>query len=221
MQRENKEDGLQNICGWLIAIGPNRALPGPGQRPMQRHPCLNAAPSCLMACRRHWLLLLSSGDFGLVSTGKKLCLTKISESREIYAAFSRGDVPTIMQHISDDLQGFGIVSEGRLVPLAHEDFEKTRDRSKVFPSPRHSQDTTRLEPRDFAAGGDYVYCTVSLGVTYKRNHKKLTIDNVMHRFRVQEREGRRVARDRGYRTDECRIQRGSQSSNQNGCFAPP
>ena len=36
--------------------------------------------------------------------------------KEIYAAFMRGDVPTIMQHFSDDLQGFGVVSEKKLVP---------------------------------------------------------------------------------------------------------
>ena len=40
----------------------------------------------------------------------------IQVAKEIYAAFSRGDVPTIMQHMSDDLLGFGIVSEQNLVP---------------------------------------------------------------------------------------------------------
>ena len=68
--------------------------------------------------------------------------------------------------------------------MAHEDFKK-QDVPKFFQALAESQDTTRLEPRDFAAGGDYVYCTVSLGVTYKRNHKKLTIDNVMHRFKFK------------------------------------
>ena len=40
----------------------------------------------------------------------------IQVAKEIYAAFGRGDVPAIMQHMSDDLQGFGIVSEQNLVP---------------------------------------------------------------------------------------------------------
>jgi hypothetical protein len=36
--------------------------------------------------------------------------------KDIYAAFNRGDVPAIMQHMSDDLQGFGVVSEEKLIP---------------------------------------------------------------------------------------------------------
>ena len=56
----------------------------------------------------------------------------IQVAKEIYAAFSRGDVPTIMQHISDDLQGFGIVSEEKLVPW-HMKISKNRT-TKVFPS---------------------------------------------------------------------------------------
>ena len=69
--------------------------------------------------------------------------------------------------------------------MAHEDFKKKQDVPKFFQALAELQDTTRFEPRDFAAGGDYVYCTVSLGVTYKRNHKKLTIDNAMHRFKFK------------------------------------
>ena len=48
-----------------------------------------------------------------------------------------------------------------------------------------SADFTRFEPRDFAAAGDYVYCTVSWDVTFTRNGQKLTHDNVMHRFKFR------------------------------------
>ena len=41
---------------------------------------------------------------------------------------------------------------------------------------------TRFEPRAFAAGSDYVYCTVGFDVTFRHNGRKLTIDNEMHRF---------------------------------------
>jgi ketosteroid isomerase-like protein len=101
--------------------------------------------------------------------------------QQIYAAFSRGDVPAIMQHISDDLRGFGVVSEQRLIPW-HIQIAKKQDVPQFFKAIAESSEITRFEPRDFAAGGDHVYCTISLDVTYKHNRKKLTLDNVMHRF---------------------------------------
>ena len=59
----------------------------------------------------------------------------IQVAKEIYAAFGRGDVPAIMQHMSDDLQGFGIVSEKKLVPWYIQISKKT-EHTKVLPSPR-------------------------------------------------------------------------------------
>ena len=62
----------------------------------------------------------------------------IQVAKGIYAAFSRGDVPAIMQHMSDDLQGFGIVSEQNLVPW-HMNIAKKQDvQSSSKPSPTHA-----------------------------------------------------------------------------------
>jgi len=104
--------------------------------------------------------------------------------KEIYAAFKRGDVPAIMQHLSDDLQGFGIVSEQKLIPWQIQ-ISKKQDVPKFFQAVAEAADFIRYEPRDFAAGGDYVYCTISSDATFKRNHKKLIVDNVMHRFKFK------------------------------------
>ena len=101
--------------------------------------------------------------------------------RDIYAAFSRGDVPGIMQHIADDLRAFGIVSEQRLIPW-HIHISRKADVPQFFKAIAESSDITRFEPRDFAAGGDHVYCTISFDVTFRHNGRKLTIDNEMHRF---------------------------------------
>jgi uncharacterized protein len=101
--------------------------------------------------------------------------------RDIYAAFSRGDVPGIMQHIADDLRAFGIVSEQRLIPW-HIQISRKSDVPQFFKAIAESSDITRFEPRDFAAGGDHVYCTISLDVTFRHNGRKLTLDNEMHRF---------------------------------------
>ena len=110
-------------------------------------------------------------------SGKNIQIVK-----DIYAAFSRGDVPTIMQHISDDLHSFGVVSEEKLIPW-HIQISKKQDVPKFFQAIAESSEFTRFEPRDFAAGGDHVYCTISCDVTFKHNRKKLTaVDNEMHRF---------------------------------------
>lgn len=102
--------------------------------------------------------------------------------KDIYAAFIRGDVPTIMQHMSDDLKGFGVVSEKKLIPW-HIQISKRQDVPKFFQAIAKSSEFTRFEPRDFAAGGEHVYCTISFDVTFKHNRKKLkAVDNVMHRF---------------------------------------
>jgi hypothetical protein len=101
--------------------------------------------------------------------------------QDIYAAFGRGDVPAIMRHVSDDLHGFGVVSAEKVVPW-HIQISKKQDVPQFFQAIADSADFTRFEPRDFAAGGDHVYCTISWDVTFKHNGKKLTHDNVMHRF---------------------------------------
>ena len=101
--------------------------------------------------------------------------------QQIYEAFGRGDVPAIMEHISEDLRHFGVVSEQKLLPW-HIQATKKKDVPLFFQAIAESSEITRFEPRDFAAGGDHVYCTISFDVTFKKNGKKITNDNVIHRF---------------------------------------
>jgi ketosteroid isomerase-like protein len=101
--------------------------------------------------------------------------------QEIYAAFRRGDVPGIMEHISEDLRHFGIVSETTLIPW-HIQITKKKDVPLFFQAIADSSDITRFEPRDFAAGGDNVYCTISFDTTFKKSGKTISMDNAVHRF---------------------------------------
>ena len=101
--------------------------------------------------------------------------------QQIYEAFGRGDVPAIMEHISEDLRHFGVVTERTLLPW-HIQATKKKDVPLFFEAIAESSEFTRFEPRDFAAGGDHVYCTISFDVTFKKNGKKITNDNVIHRF---------------------------------------
>jgi ketosteroid isomerase-like protein len=104
--------------------------------------------------------------------------------QQIYQAFGRGDVPGIMEHIADDLRGFGVVSESKEVPW-HMQITRKSDVPSFFQALVAECEFTRFEPRDFAVGGDHVYSTVSYDVTLRRNGKKLHFDNTMHRFTLK------------------------------------
>jgi ketosteroid isomerase-like protein len=105
--------------------------------------------------------------------------------KDIYAAFGRGDVNAIMQHISDDLEYFGVVADRQVVPW-HIRITKKQDVPKFFQAVAQSNEFTRFEPRDFAAGGAYVYCTISFDSTFRHNGKKLAVYNVIHRFKFKD-----------------------------------
>lgn len=104
--------------------------------------------------------------------------------KDIYAAYGRGDVAAIMQHISDDLEHFAVVADRQAAPW-HIQIAKKQDVPRFFQALAGSCEFTRFEPRDFAAGGDYVYCTVSFDSTFRHNGRKLSVDNVMHRFKLK------------------------------------
>ena len=105
--------------------------------------------------------------------------------KEIYAAFQRGDIASIMKHVSDDLDGFGIISERQLIPW-HIQVSKKADVPKFFQAVSETAEFTRFEAHDFAAGGDYVYCTCSFDARFRRNNKKVTVDIEIHRFKFKD-----------------------------------
>lgn len=104
--------------------------------------------------------------------------------QQIYQAFGRGDVPGILEHIADDMRGFGVVSESTEVPW-HLQITRKADVPKFFQALAAECEFSRFEPRDFAVGGDHVYCTVSYDVKLRRNGTTLAIDNTMHRFTLK------------------------------------
>jgi uncharacterized protein len=108
----------------------------------------------------------------------------IATVQQIYQAFGRGDVPGILEHIADDMRGFGVVSESTEVPW-HIQITRKGDVPKFFQALAAECEFTRFEPRDFAAGGDQVYCTVSFDVTMRRNGRKVSFENSMHRFTLK------------------------------------
>src|ERR1700758_1039083 len=99
--------------------------------------------------------------------------TNIAIVKDLYAAFSRGDVNAIMQHISDQLEGFSVVAAQQSAPW-HIQITKKQDVPKFFQAIAQSSEFSRFKPLDFAAGGAYVYSTVSFDSTFRHNGKKLS-----------------------------------------------
>jgi ketosteroid isomerase-like protein len=85
-----------------------------------------------------------------------------------------------MEHVSDELRHFGVLSESAEVPW-HRQITRKADVPKFFQALASECDFTRFEPRDFAAAGDVVYCSIGFDVTLRRNGRKLSHET-MHRF---------------------------------------
>lgn len=108
--------------------------------------------------------------------------SNIQVVQKIYAAFGRGDVAGILEFIADDLRAFSVVSESAKDVPWHLQITSKRDVPKFFEALAKEVEFTRFEPRDFAAGGDHVYATMSYDTTVRRNGKKLSFEHGMHRF---------------------------------------
>ena len=105
--------------------------------------------------------------------------------QNIYAAFGRGDVPAILEMLSEDVK-WGIVSGSKAsagVPW-HEQLRGRSNVSKFFIALATHADFTRFEPQAFVADDRYVYATISWDATYKKTGRRITTSG-MHRFTFQ------------------------------------
>lgn len=101
--------------------------------------------------------------------------------QDLYAAFGRGDIGYILDHLSDDCRW---VSPGDGLPNAGV-FEGKAGAAEFFQKLAASEEITRFEPREFFVNGDSV---VALG--YEESRSKLTgrtaQTNFAMLFRVRE-----------------------------------
>jgi ketosteroid isomerase-like protein len=109
--------------------------------------------------------------------------------QKIYAAFGRGDVPAIMELIDEKMTSFGIAAQTNEVPF-HRQFTEKRTVPQFFESLAKEVEFLRFEPHGFAAGGDYVYCSIHAETKMKRSGKTLKMEEI-HRFTIKN--GRVVA----------------------------
>jgi ketosteroid isomerase-like protein len=102
--------------------------------------------------------------------------------QQIYSAFGKGDVPAILEHISDELTHFSVVADATPEVPWHLPITKKQDVPRFFQALATECNFTRFDPHSFAATGDLVYCSIDFDVTVKRNGKKVEYRNTMHRF---------------------------------------
>jgi ketosteroid isomerase-like protein len=145
----------------------------------------NASPLWCAAVVARQLPIRSSAlrVYLYISTQKeKIMSSNIEIVQKVYAAFGRGDVPAILEHIAPDMVGFGVVADATPEVPWHIQITKREDVPKFFQALAAECDFTRFEPHSFATGGDHVYASISFDVTIKKNAKKVSFRNTMHRF---------------------------------------
>jgi ketosteroid isomerase-like protein len=83
----------------------------------------------------------------------------VSVVQNAYAAFGRGDIPTLLGYMTDDIQWRPVIGTAKHVPFSGERKGKAAV-GEFFKQVAESEDFQQFEPREFVAQGDKV---VALG----------------------------------------------------------
>ncbi len=119
--------------------------------------------------------------------------TNIALIQKIYAAFGRGDVPTMLELMADDVD-WGIEShEAPEVPW-HGTGTGKKFVAKFFGTLGRECTFPRFEPSGFLASDTAVACLVTFEVLVKKNGRK-AVENAIHHFTIQ---NGRVTKWRGW-----------------------
>src|ERR1017187_9707412 len=103
-----------------------------------------------------------------MATGKKTELVQ-----KLYAAFQRADLPTLLEHMTDDIDWGIEIIEPTGVPW-HGVGKGKKFAAAFFESLGKESIFTRFEPSDFLEGEASVSCLVTYEATLRRNGKKVT-----------------------------------------------
>lgn len=111
-------------------------------------------------------------------------MTNIETVQEIYAAFGRGDVPAILDHLAEDVEwdyAVGKVDVPWLRPR--------RGRAEVpgFFHALGALEFTRFEPKTFLEGGDVVVVLLDVGITVRETGQRLAEEDEVHIWRFDPR----------------------------------
>lgn len=116
----------------------------------------------------------------------------VERLQQMYAAFGRGDIDTLLANVTDDVT-WGIDTAASEVPTygVRSGREGVAD---FFATLAEYVDFKSFEPRNFAAAGDEVLVTVDYDFQFRKNGKGMPMA-ALHRFRI--RDGK-VSSFRGY-----------------------
>jgi ketosteroid isomerase-like protein len=113
--------------------------------------------------------------------------------QKLYAAFGRGDVPTILEHLTDDVDWGMDVSLATEIPWYGLGTGK-KFVAGFFASLAKECVFTRFEPTEFLESETSVACLVTYECTLQKNGNKL-LQNEIHYFKFR---GDRIARWRAW-----------------------
>jgi len=103
---------------------------------------------------------------------------------DLYEAFKRGDLPYIVERFGD-LENSGVVADaGKLAPW-HFPLRGSGAVVKYFEALMGTMEPIRLDARDLATSGDYVYATLSQEWKVRATGKVLVMKDGAHRFRIR------------------------------------
>jgi len=113
--------------------------------------------------------------------------------QKLYAAFGKGDVPTLLEHMSDDVE-WGVEAKASTEVPWHGTGKGKKFAADFFAKLAKECTFTRFEPSGFLGSEDAAASLVSFDATLNKNGRKLS-QNVIHHFTIK---NGRVTRWRGW-----------------------
>ncbi|HVZ75548.1 MAG TPA: nuclear transport factor 2 family protein [Polyangia bacterium] len=111
--------------------------------------------------------------------------TNLAFVKDLYAAFSRGDLPYILERFAPELESFGVTANGRAKAPWHFAGTTRADVARYFEALMGAMEPLRFEPQHYAAAGDHVYATIFQEWKVRKSGKALPMVNGVHRFKVK------------------------------------
>lgn len=98
--------------------------------------------------------------------------------QDAYAAFGRGDIPTLLGYMTDDIHWQPVIGTAKHVPFSGERKGKASV-AEFFKRVAESEDFQQFEPREFVAQGDTVVAIGHYRAVTKATGKSFESDFVM------------------------------------------
>ena len=106
--------------------------------------------------------------------------------KDMYQAFTRGDLPFILDKISPvNFETWGVLANGTWRAPWHQPAHNRAEVAKYFEAVLGAMEPLRFEPGVMAASGDYVYATVNMEYKVRATGKILVMADTVHKFKLQ------------------------------------